>query len=186
MTASVNPVMDEMFAALRAFILNLIPTLTDCRQAQMNRSPMPKGNFAVMTPITSSGLSTNRTRYQFSESSLNGAELHSRVTEWRCQVDFYGNSAQENATILSTITRSDFSCQWFRDYSSGNGYPLLVPVFCSDPKQTSMINGEDQWENRWTCEFYANIPAIVSVPQQFMTNARVRGDSIDAKYPPEN
>ena len=49
-----------------------------------------------------------------------------------------------------------------------------------------MINGEDQWENRWTCEFYANIPAVVSVPQQFMTNARVRGDSIDAKYPPEN
>jgi hypothetical protein len=175
--------MDEMFAALRSFLLDLLPSLTECRQAQMNRTAMPKGDFAVMTPIHS-GLSTTRVRYQFDGTA--GSETHSRVTEWRCQIDFYGNNAQENATTISTITRTDYSCEWFRRYSNDNGYPLLVPVFCSDPKQTAMINGEDQWENRWTCEFFANIPAAVTVPQQFMTNASVLADSVGAKYPPEN
>ncbi|MDU7377831.1 MAG: hypothetical protein E7L09_05590 [Enterobacteriaceae bacterium] len=184
MTASITPAMDEMFAALRSFLLDLLPSLTECRQAQMNRTAMPKGDFAVMTPIHSQGLSTTRVRYQFDGTA--GSETHSRVTEWRCQIDFYGNNAQENATTISTITRTDYSCEWFRRYSNDNGYPLLVPVFCSDPKQTAMINGEDQWENRWTCEFFANIPAAVTVPQQFMTNASVLADSVGAKYPPEN
>jgi hypothetical protein len=55
MTASITPAMDEMFAALRSFLLDLLPSLTECRQAQMNRTAMPKGDFAVMTPIHSQG-----------------------------------------------------------------------------------------------------------------------------------
>lgn len=187
MTSSITPVMDSLFTALRAFLLDHL-NLTACRQTQQNSTAMPTGNFAMMTPLGIDGLSTNSITYQFDESASVSSETHNRVALWRVQLDFYGDSAQENVNVISTITRSDYACQWFRDFAnSSNGTDIpLNPVFCSDPKQTSMINGEDQWENRWTCDFHAQIPAAVTVPQQFMTMANVRADSVDAKFPPEN
>lgn len=187
MTASITPLMDNLFLCLRAFLLDHV-AVTSCRQAQLNNTPMPIGDFIIMTPLLTSGLSTNLVTWQFEPDNNISQETHQRVTEWRCQLDFYGDSAQENANIIATITRSEYACQWFRDFalsSSGNGV-TISPIICTDPKQTSMINGEDVWQNRWTCEFHAQIPADVVVPQAFMTAATVRADSVDSKFPPEN
>lgn len=187
MTSSITPVMDSLFFCLRSFLLDHVP-VTSCRQAQLNNTAMPKGNFIIMTPLGTSGLSTDLTTYQYDPDSGISQETHTRVTEWRCQLDFYGTSSQENADIIATITRSEYACDWFRDFahnSSGNGV-VISPIACTDPKQTSMINGEDQWQDRWTCEFHAQIPINVLVPQSFMTNASVNAKSVDAVIPPEN
>lgn len=185
MAATITPLMDGLFTSLRSFLIAHV-NVTSCRQAQQNRTPMPTGDFIVMTPLGVDGLSTNAVSYQFDPDSDTNTETHNRTTVWRCQLDFYGDSAQEFANTIATISRSDYSCEWFRRYKAETGNPLITPLFCTDPKQTAMINGEDQWENRWTCDLHAQIPASVVVPQQFMTNASVRADSVDAKFPPEN
>jgi len=184
MAATITPLMDGLFTSLRSFLIAHV-TVTSCRQAQLNRTAMPTGDFIVMTPLGVDGLSTNAVSYQFNPDNDISTETHNRTTVWRCQLDFYGNSAQEFANIISTIVRSEYSCTWFRRYATESSNPLITPLFCTDPKQTAMINGEDQWENRWTCDFHAQIKTSVVVPQQFMTNARVRADSVDAKFPPE-
>jgi len=185
MTATVTPLMDRLFYSLRDFLTSHV-AVTSCRQAQQNRSAMAAGNFIVMTPLGVDGLSTNAVSYQFDPDNGISTETHRRTALWRCQLDFYGDSAQEFANIISTIYRTDYTCEWFRRSSAERNLPLIIPVFATDPKQMTMINGEAQWENRWTCDVHSQIPSAVIVPQRFMTNASVTANLIDANYPPEN
>ncbi|MBL3522874.1 hypothetical protein IM876_09380 [Serratia plymuthica] len=147
---------------------------------------MPTGNFIVMTPLGVDGLSTNAVSYQFEPDNDISTETHNRTAVWRCQIDFYGDSAQEFANIISTMFRSDYSCEWFRRNTVDNAQPQITPLFSTNPKQTTMINGEDQWENRWTCELHSQIPASVVLPQQFMESIEVGLVEVDTKFPPEN
>ncbi|HFF9119477.1 TPA: hypothetical protein ACGFAU_004514 [Yersinia enterocolitica] len=185
MAATITPLMGGLFTSLRSFLIAHV-TVTSCRQAQLNRTAMPTGDFIVMTPLGVDGLSTNAVSYQFDPDNDINTETHNRTTVWRCQLDFYGDSAQEFANTIAMIVRSDYSCEWFRRNSAETGSPLITPLFCTDPKQTAMINGEDQWENRWTCDLHAQIPASVVVPQQFMESVSIGLVEIDAKFPPEN
>lgn len=187
MAASITPLMDGLFLSLRAFLKAHL-SLSACRQSQQNNTEMPDGNYVIMTPLGIDGLSTNSISYQYTTGADSGTETHKRTAIWRCQLDFYGDAAQDYANIIFTLSRSDYACQWFRDFSesTSNAPPLITPLYCKDPIQTTMVNGEDQWENRWTCDFYAQIPVDVSVTQYFMTSANVRADSVDAKFPPES
>ncbi|WP_434736538.1 phage neck terminator protein, partial [Escherichia coli] len=38
-----------------------------------------------------------------------GSQHITRTTKWRCQLDFYGPHAADNAQVLATLFRSEFS-----------------------------------------------------------------------------
>ena len=185
--ATVSVTGAELLDTLQKFICELtgIPS-GNVQAGQQNRKSMPKGDFIIMTPMATDSMSTNAVAYRFNPQSNVSEEVHTRTSVWRCQLDFYGPSAQENARIIATLYRSDYSCEWFRRNKAEKGLALLSPLYSTDPHQTTMINGEQQYENRWTCDIQTQIPSDIIVPQQFMTNASVTANLIDANYPPEN
>lgn len=61
---SVAPTQPETLTVLRAFLLNILPPLTDIIKAQVNRVPEPKHpDFVVMTPIRRDRIETNTDAY---------------------------------------------------------------------------------------------------------------------------
>lgn len=166
----------DLFKALGDFLQGLF-TGADISQSQQNSTPMGLADFITMTSLNVTGLSTVRSEYRYSPGDEYGERHLRRIDEWVCQVDFYGSQAQNWSTSFSRVTRSEFACDWFRQ----NG-GVLVPLFAGEPRQTSMINGEMQYEPRWTVDFHANPVSAVVVPQQFMTGATIRADSVDARF----
>ena len=181
MSASVNIIQDDLTTALRGFLLSIVDTQT-VELGQQNRTSMPiANNFVIMTPLGQVGLSTNRVRYDDNGIYGQGKQQTQRSTQWPCQIDCYGERASEFASIIGTLIRSDYACEWF----SSNG-PALSPLYCSEPKQTAMVNGEQQYEDRWTLDFIGQYNPIVSTPLDFMDNITVGIVAADLKYPPEN
>ncbi|WP_193108688.1 phage neck terminator protein [Klebsiella aerogenes] len=169
----------DLFKATGDFLSSLFPAV-EVLQSQQNQTSMSKGGFITMTPLFLTDLSTNSITYEYDGVSEYGKEHLRRVDEWQCQLDFYGKQAQNNATIFSRVVRSEFACTWFRENAN-----VLVPLYSGPPRQTTMINGENQWESRWMLEFHANPLTVVSVPQQFMTGANVISEPVDVRFPPE-
>lgn len=169
----------DLYTALGDFLQGLFHG-TEIAQSQQNDTPMPRGEFITMTSLSMLGLSTVRSEYRYTPGDDYGERRLRRVSEWICQVDFYGPRAQNQAEIFSRAVRSEYASGQFRQL--GN---VVVPLYAGDPRQTSMINGEMRYEPRWTVDFHANPVSAVIVPQQFMTWANVRADSIDARFPPE-
>lgn len=180
MSASVSIIQDDLTTALRGFLLSLLDA-DDVVLGQENRLSMPDGNFVVMTPINQQGLSTNRVTYSDNGIAGQGKQNSQRSAQWRCQIDCYGDKAENYATIIGTMIRSDYACDWFR--ANGN---VMQPFYCSEPHQTTMINGEQQYESRWTMDFIGQFNAVITTPLDFMDNIAVNTIAADLKYPPEN
>lgn len=163
---TVNVTQTQLYTLLRSFII-AVTGLDHVIQSQGNRVPMPKGPFATMTPMGTIGLSTNYDTYDASgvdESS--GSWTSSRDTQWRCQLDFYGTGAADNCALVSTLTKSLYAADYFRSTP-------LTPLYSSDPLQTSMINGEDQWEERWTMDFIGQFNPSVTFPADMFDGATI-------------
>lgn len=178
MSATISITQDDLTAALRGFLLSLVDA--EVFLSQENNTPMPVGDFVTMTPMFITGLSTNRVAYN-DPGIGQGSELTQRSNQWRCQLDFYGTSAQEMAAIVGTMIRSEYSTNWFRQ----NNMPV-TPLYAGEPHQTTMINAEQQYESRWTLDFIAQFNAVITTPQEFMDSITVGTIAADLKYPPES
>lgn len=178
MSATISITQDDLTTALRGFLLSLVDA--EVFLSQENNTPMPVGDFVTMTPMFITGLSTNRVSYN-DPGFGQGSEQTQRSNQWRCQLDFYGNSAQEMAAIVGTMIRSEYATDWFRQ----NNMPV-TPLHAGEPHQTTMINAEQQYENRWTLDFIAQFNAVISTPLDFMDSIQVGIVAADLKFPPEN
>ena len=160
---AVNVTQTQLYTMLRSFIMN-VTGVSQVIQSQGNRVPMPKGDFITMTPMGTIGLSTNYDVYDASGvDASSGSWTNSRDTQWRCQLDFYGVGAANNCAAVSTMVRSLYAADFFRDSP-------LTPLYSSEPLQTSMVNGQEQWEERWTMDFHGQYNPSVTFPVDFITS----------------
>ena len=60
----------------------------------------------------------------------------------------------------------------------------MQPLYASDPKQTTLINAEQQYNNRWTMDFFAQFNPVVQVPQDFAAALQVDLAEVDEHFPP--
>lgn len=181
MTATVDVTELDLRIALQAFLMEVTGLTIDfVLVGQQNLDPMPLNDFIIMTPLKQIGLSTNRISFNDNGVYGQGKQLNQRSTQWPCQIDCYGENAADNAAIIGTLVRSDYACDWFRE----NG--PLTPQYCSDPHQTTMLNGEQQYESRWTMEFIGQFNPTVTTRQDFFDSVEVGVVAADLKYPPEN
>lgn len=178
MTSTISITQDDLMTALRGFLLTIVSG--EVVQSQDNRVPMPQGDFCTMTPMFLGALSTDRSAYT-DPGNNPGVESHSRSTQWTCQLDFYGPSAGDNASIVSTLVRTDTAC----DYFAASGIDLQ-PLYARDPKQTTLINAENQFENRWTMEFVGQFNPVVQSAQDFAASLHVGLAEVDVTFPPEH
>lgn len=182
MSATIDIKEIDLLIPLQAFLMDITGlTIDNVLDGQQNLTPMPLGNFIIMTPMRQVGLSTNRVRYADNGVYGEGVQQNIRSTQWPCQIDCYGDGAADNAAIIGTLIRSEYACEWFRQ--NGN---TLIPLYCSDPHQTTMINGEQQYESRWTMDFIGQYNPNVSTRQDFFDSITVGVIAADLKYPPES
>lgn len=181
MSATINITQDDLTTALRGFLMTLIDVdPEDIFVSQGNGESMPIGDFITMTPMFITGLSTNRVAYNDPGVGA-GSEMTQRSNQWRCQLDFYGNTAAEMAAIVGTMIRSEYAANWFKQ----NNMPV-TPLYAGEPHQTTMINAEQQYESRWTLDFIAQFNAVITTPMEFMDSIQVGIVAADLKYPSES
>lgn len=157
---TVSITIDDLMTALRGFLLSATG-VTEVIQAFGNDVPMPKGEFIILSDIGTKGLSTDITEYDGPAS----AAKHSRSTQWRCQVDIYGERAHDLATIVATLWRSTYGCD-----DLAQRLPGFQPLYSSEPRQMNFINSEAGYEQRYTLDLISNFRPIVTVPQSFATH----------------
>ncbi len=107
-----------------------------------------------------------------------GTESVQQGTKMTIQVDVHGPASGENAQILSTLMRDDIACQFFVDA----GYNM-APLYAGDPHQAPFINGEQQFEEKWTFDAVLQINPNVTVSQQFAANVAIGLIEVYEAYP---
>ena len=185
MFALITPTDDILFKVLGDFIEGLI----DCKTVQgfVNRAAMPIGGFIAMTTLRQIRLSTNTTVYNdtFAEQDVffggeevvfdgqtiafgatpNGTKAVTQAIEWTVQLDCYGLQSMQWANILTTLFRDEFSCSALK--------PYIQPLGADDPISLPLINGEQQYEQRWVVEAKFQYHSTTTVSQQFFDRAVV-------------
>ena len=79
------------------------------------------------------------------------------------QVDIHGADSSDNVQIITTMFRSDWCADFFRDLALG-----IYPLTCGDPLQTQFMDDSQQINLKWSIDVELQINPIVAVPQQFM------------------
>lgn len=146
---------DQLMEVLGDFITAVInlPVL----QGQQNRVPQPSlGNYVIMTPIRRRQMSTNFHEY----SPDNGFRNSWRDIEATVQVDFYGRNSANKGEVFANLFRDEYCTR----FMAGRG---CQPLYCDDGHQMPLIDGEFQYEARWTIHARLQINPAISTPQEF-------------------
>lgn len=151
-------VTEEMvMTTLRSFLLAILPDGMEVVQGQQNRVPQVVGpDYVIFTPTQRTFLSsTNRTNLP-----ATGTVDVSRSTSATFQLDVYGPNSTDNAVTIATLFRDDYGCR----FMAGSG---VQPLHCDNGQQMPLVNGEEQYEARWTLQAVLQVNPSVSTPMQF-------------------
>jgi hypothetical protein len=166
--------------ALGQFLVAVLPTGTAVVVGQDNRVASPQSaNYAVMTPIMRTRLATNLTTYADGFPSNPTTRSDTQATMVTIQVDTFGPASGDNAQIIQTLFRSDWSCEQFAGY----GFDV-TPLYTSDPRQMKFTDESAQVQQRWSIDLQLQASPVVTVPQDFADELVVGVVNVDASYPP--
>ena len=82
---------------------------------------------------------------------------YQQYTQVVWQIDVHGPNSGDNAQIITTLRRDQYACSIFE--AAGLD---MDPLFASEPRQTPFIDGEQQYENRWSIDLTMEVNPIVS------------------------
>lgn len=100
-------------------------------------------------------------------------------TQFDIQIDVHGPAAGDNVQLISTLFRDEFATDYF------DNCPIdIQALYASDPRQIPFINGEAQWESRWSIDVSLQVNQVAQVPQQFADTLDVGLIDVDAVFPP--
>jgi hypothetical protein len=166
----------DVFTALRAFLVAVLPTGTEIVQAQDNGVPMPKGSFVAMNNAGIKRLATNVDSGTPGTSNPGGWSI-TTPTQFTMALDFYGSNASAMAMTVQAM---------FRDEAGVALFPATVqPLYCDDPIQLPLITAEEQWLERWRVSAVMQIDPTVSTTQDFATALDIGLKEVDTTFPPQ-
>lgn len=181
MTANFVPSVteDQVLAVLRAFLVTIMPTGTEVIIGQENLVPEPTSdNFIMMVPLNRERLATNIDTWPTTGPYPTQAFALAK-TKFAVQLDFHGAGSSDMMQTFGTLFRDAYACDFF----AATPYDM-APLYSSDPIQAPFINGEKQYEDRWTMNALLELNAVVATPQQFATTLTPAVIEVDAAYPP--
>lgn len=91
------------------------------------------------------------------------------------QVDVYGPDSGTWAAILATVWPDDSTFNFLNEQGGG-----CRPLLCSDPMQMPLIDGEQQYEERWIIKVFLQYNATVSLNQLFFESVNLGLIDVDA------
>ncbi len=177
MSAAISITADDVFAELRAFILGLLPDdpVPEVIQGIGNRVAMPAAPFVAMTSLMMTRLSTNIDHYGIDPITASEQNTENNISI-NIQIDCYGPQSQDWTNILTTMLRSDYAVRELG--------PNVWPLYAADPQQIPLVDGEQQYEQRWMITAVLQYNPIVTIPMQFADTLDIELVNVDAVYPP--
>ncbi|HEX7687351.1 MAG TPA: hypothetical protein VF453_06580 [Burkholderiaceae bacterium] len=184
MSATVDITEELTLAALRSFLLAILPAGVDVIVGQSNRVPEPMaGDFVVQTAFFKHRLSTNRTTYadgRLTDPVAGAGQRQDTVPQQvTVQLDFHGPSSYDNATIVEALWRSDAGV----DGLAISGL-AIAPLYASDPRQAPFLNGEQQVEQCWQVDLVMQCNPVITTGQDFAASLEVGLINVDREFPP--
>lgn len=169
MSAVITPTQDDIFVLVRAFVLSLI----ECEVVQGlgNRVPTPLGGYIALTATRITRLSTNVTTYDHATN-----RQVKMPTQYAIQIDCYGPLSSDWATTIAAMWRDPYGCDQLA--------PNAQPLYCDDPSQIGLVDGEDEYEQRWMISAILQFNPVVTVSQEYADNLNLDVVSVDATFPP--
>lgn len=167
----IAPSQDVLFVTVRDFVLSLLPDI-EVIQGLGNNVPMPKGEFVCLTPSAQRRLATNHTVFN----GPGGTRAVKQPTEFSIQFDCYGPNSADYATTLCAMWRDPYACDMLA--------PNSAPLYSTDPTQAPLVNGEENYEQRWTFTALLQFNPVISAAQQYADGLSLNLVSVDAQFPP--
>lgn len=161
---------EDFCEALRQFLLAVAPAGTSITQGQVNRVAEPIGDtFLVFWPLLRTRMATTVETWD-KVNAATAPVINAASTNFQAQVDLHGPGASDIAQNVATLLRS----QWGVAQFDGTN---IVPLYATDGAQAPFVNGEGQYENRWTMTIALGASPSVSTTQQF-------ANRLDISYAP--
>lgn len=136
-----------------------------------NRVAAPRGpGYVVLTPIGQVRQSTNVDLYD----RVGDVQARRQGTRYSLQIDCYGPQSSDWATTLSVLLRSSWACEMMT---------VGKPLYVNDPLQLPLVDGEQQYEERWMVQAQFQYNPTVRTPVAFADTVRTPAVNI---YPPVN
>lgn len=158
---------DDVFLAVRAFLLAIVPTGVEVIQGQENRVAEPGDagaayTFVVMTPTGRAKLATNVDTWSYDAPPLPAPTTKqiAHNAQFDMQLDLHGPGGSDIASAIAAAFVDD----WGRDILAVDG---IAPLFATDGNQIPFVNRQNQYENRWVMTLTMQINPSVSTPQDF-------------------
>ncbi len=169
----INITQDDITTALRVFLMSLF----DCEiiTANDNNVAMPVGQFIVMSPLFSASTSTSIVNYSVTSRAGEGEQHIKRSIKWTCQLDFYGQLASDMANTVFAVWPTEYACSLLR-FNGG----VLSPLYCSEPRNVTMINAEKNYETRWAIDVTGQINPTVTTPMLFFNNVCLKLKNVES------
>lgn len=161
MTVNVSITDDDVFTALRTFLLSIVPAGVEVIQTQDNGVPIPIGPFVSMNNIDQQRLSTNTHAYD----RLNNTQAIAYGNQYTMQVDCFGPDSGAWATAIQAL---------FRDAYGYDMFPANIkPLHADGPTQLPLMNAESNYEQRWRVRCVMHTNPNITVPQQYMESVKI-------------
>lgn len=142
-------------------------------RGQINLVPMPPTPFINMLAMVSGRVSTNEVFYDGTAQT----QITQQSTKVKMRMDFYGPLAHDWATIIETLWRDTVGCNALA--------PVCAPLYSNEPMQSTLVNGEENYEDRWILEAFLQYNPRITTPQQSAVPPyRLKVYNVDEKYPP--
>lgn len=169
----------KIFTALRTFLLTVVDPAVEVIRTQANRTPLPKGpNWIAMTPVFRSRLEKGVDTWDYTDPAA-AVMTVTQNTKVEIQLDVYGPLSPDIAAVVSALLNDTYAC----DYFAAQELPL-APLYATDGRQMPLVNGEEQYEQRWTMTLALQANLAVSTPQDFADTLTVGLINVDVEYPP--
>lgn len=178
MSATVDITLADLYAKVGALfqaIVGIDPNtaqLVPLVQGQSNRTPMPTVPFMLMQAFRAGRVRTNVDTW----APITQLQSSEQGTKVKVQLDCYGPDAETWVTMVSTLWRDFYACDQLA--------PTCAPLYSEDPFQGALIDGEEQYEERWTVELYLQYNPVTTVAQQSANALAATVINVDERYPP--
>jgi hypothetical protein len=170
---------EQTLAALRSFLLAVLPPGTPVVAGQDNRVPEPEAvNFVEMTFMFAERIETNTDTYTDGYPSAPSTLSIRDPAIVTVQLDVHGPASGDNTQAIVTLFRSDWGCQQF----ATSGFDVTPLHTGEPPHQIPYTNAEQQVEERWVIACILQCNPIVTVPQDFTTGVKINVVSVEATY----
>lgn len=183
MTLVVSPVTDDLYTAVKAFLMNVLP-LDNAHvvKGQGNRVPSPLGGtvasgggYATMQIVNSPRLRTNVDTWDPTDPAPTG-QTTEMGTQVEVQIDLYSALAFDWANLVQAMWRDQYGVDLLA--------PTYAPLYADNPILGDFTDSEDQYEQHWIIRAQLQYNPTVSTPQQFADTVTVSPIiNVDVEYP---